>query len=296
MKRIGLWTSLLILATIMAFAEQKYTRGVGIYPGNPSEDFAPALVPDQTTYRNLALLRPAYHSSSYDYNLTAQLLTDGIKESKLPRWVATTLSSSGVAKKNERELLLDHNSFSNVNLGGPSGWIQLELGGEPVEIDRIDLDATIRTTPQPGAPRTATPSIQTDGAQSSVGQWTCTVMSSDDGQTWQEIGNATGDIPPAPKPPPGSFPFFGPTGPPLKPSVSFAPSSRRFYRIMLKSTFEGPWTVSEVTFFNKAQPVEIAGPYNFTSAWMPEGKGEDWEHAALSTASRSTGSDAPPRA
>jgi len=68
----------------MAFAEQKYTRGVGVYPGNPAEDYAPGMVPDQTNYRNLALLRPAYHSSSYDYNLTAQLLTDGIKESRHP--------------------------------------------------------------------------------------------------------------------------------------------------------------------------------------------------------------------
>jgi hypothetical protein len=277
MKWMALWTSLLVLATIGAFAEQKQTRGVGIYPGNPAEDFAPAPIPDPTTYRNLALHRPAYHSSSYDYNLTAQLLTDGIKETKLPRWIATTLSTTGMAKKNEREFLLDHNSFSNVNLGGPSGWIQFELGGETVEIDRIDLDATIRTTPQPGAPRPAQP----DASKSSVGRWTCAVMGSNDGQSWKEIGNATGDIPPAPKPPPGSFPFFGPTGPSLKPSVSLSSSSHRFYRIMLNSTFEGPWTVSEVTFFNKKQPVEIGGPYHFTSAWMPEGKVEEWAYVDL---------------
>ncbi len=34
------------------------TRGVGVYPGDPQEDFAPVLVPDTTTYRNLALRRP----------------------------------------------------------------------------------------------------------------------------------------------------------------------------------------------------------------------------------------------
>jgi hypothetical protein len=277
MKRAVFWTCLLVLATIAAFAEQKYTRGVGIYPGNPSEDFAPAMVADSTTYRNLALLRPAHHSSSYDYNLTAQLLTDGIKTSKLPRWIATTMSATGPAKKQEREFLLDHNATSTVNLGGPSGWIQFELSGEPVEIDRIDLDATIRTTPQPGAPRPA----QSDASKSSVGQWTCTILGSEDGQSWNGIGNAAGDIPPAPKPPPGSFPFFGPTGPSLKPSVSLARAARRFYRIQLKSTFESPWTVSEVAFFNKTRPVEIGGPYHFTSAWMPEGKGEEWAYVDL---------------
>src|ERR1035441_867652 len=50
-----------------------YTRGVGIYPGAPDEDFSPILLPDTSSiYRNLALLCPAYHSSAYDYNLTAQ--------------------------------------------------------------------------------------------------------------------------------------------------------------------------------------------------------------------------------
>ena len=55
------------------------------------------------TYRNLALHRPAYQSSSYDYNLTAQLITDGIKDTKLPRWVAVSSSEQGVLPKNERE-------------------------------------------------------------------------------------------------------------------------------------------------------------------------------------------------
>jgi hypothetical protein len=55
-----------------------FTRGVGIYPGDPAEDFSPALVTDNENYRNLARLRPAWNSSSYDYNLTAQLVTDGI--------------------------------------------------------------------------------------------------------------------------------------------------------------------------------------------------------------------------
>ena len=78
-------------------ASSPYNRAVGAYPGDPAEDFSPVLVPDSTAYRNLALLRPAYHSSSYDYNLTAQLVTDGIKDTKRPRssiTVAATLTTS----------------------------------------------------------------------------------------------------------------------------------------------------------------------------------------------------------
>jgi hypothetical protein len=62
-----------------------FTCGIGIYPGAPSEDFSPEFVRDTSgTYRNLALLRPAFHSSSYDYNLTAQLVTDGISDTRVP--------------------------------------------------------------------------------------------------------------------------------------------------------------------------------------------------------------------
>ena len=44
MKRIGTWTFLLILATVTGAAGQKYTRGIGVYPGDPTEDYAPDLV------------------------------------------------------------------------------------------------------------------------------------------------------------------------------------------------------------------------------------------------------------
>ena len=281
MKWVAAFAFLLMLAAVTASAGQKYTRGVGMYPGDPAEEYAPVLVPDPTNYRNLARLRPAYHSSSYDYNLTAQLVTDGIKESHLPRWLVTTLGPSGVAKKRDREYLLDHNSTSNLNLGGSSGWVQFELAGgqAPFEIDRIELEATIRTSRRPGEPKPPEPGT----LPSRMGEWTCIVTGSDDGQTWKELGRATGDIPPTPPPPPGSLPFFGPTGPLLKPSVSWTPAahSSRIYRIELKSTFESPWTLNEAAFFNKNRRVEAGGPYNFSSVWMSEGKDEEWVYVDL---------------
>ena len=152
MGRITKLAILMIAGAVMAFPQQpKYNRGVGVYPGNPDEDFAPPMVEDSKTYRNLALLRPAYQSSSYDYNLTAQLVTDGIKDTKMPRWLATTLSTSGLVNKIEREFLVDNNVNSNVPLNGPEGWMQFEMaGGEsPFEIDKIGLQARIRSKSAP---------------------------------------------------------------------------------------------------------------------------------------------------
>ena len=95
MNRILLLT--LLAASILQ--AQPYTRGIGVYPGDPNQDFAPTLVPDTTTYRNLALHRPAYQSSAYDYNLTAQLVTDGIKETSLPRWISVSTSQRACSRR-----------------------------------------------------------------------------------------------------------------------------------------------------------------------------------------------------
>ena len=103
------YLSHLLLLTALTLQAQDFTLGVGVYPGDPRENFAPVARIDSTTYRNLALHRPAYHSSSYDYNLTAQLITDGIKETALPRWISVSTSRQGVLKKNEREWILDGN-------------------------------------------------------------------------------------------------------------------------------------------------------------------------------------------
>jgi hypothetical protein len=268
MKRIAGLVLLLMVAAIAALAGQTYTRGVGVYPGNPDEDRAPVLVPDHTSYRNLALHRPAYHSSSYDYNLTAQLITDGIKDANLPRWVVTTYSQGGVAKKNEREFLLDHNSTSNINLGGPEGWVQFELAGgdAPFEIDRISFQARFRPP---------TPAQQQQ--QTSPGDYVCIVTGSDDGQTWNELGRLAAALPPPPRPM-----LFGPTGSYVDASVTLTKASRsRIYRISLKTTAEGAWTINDIQFANKGKAVEVGGPYNFTSAWMPEGTGEEWVYIDL---------------
>ena len=128
-------------------AEQ--TRGVGVYPGNPAQDLAPVMVRDDTTYRNLALRRPAYQSSAYDYNLTAQLVTDGIVDTAPPRGLATATSAKGIAPKHERELLVDHNSVSAVDFEKAGAWVQFELGGgdEPPRIDRLALEVRPRRRP-----------------------------------------------------------------------------------------------------------------------------------------------------
>jgi hypothetical protein len=246
----------------------EYTRGVGVYPGDPREDFSPVLVIDGSTYRNLALRRPAYHSSSYDYNLTAQLVTDGIKHTRLPDWVATAVSFRGPLPKLEREFVLDHNSTSTVELRGPRPWVQIQLGGGqgiPV-IDRVDVLVVVP------------PNLKPENL-------TITVSVSEDGREWKKSGSVT-----APKPAPiAGYPMgFAMPGRLFTPSIPLMPATQsRFYRVEFEAAhapafaFDMEWQVGEVAFFYQEQRVEIGGPYSFTSAWMSAGLGEEWVYVDL---------------
>ncbi len=236
-----------ILALVgTALPAQQSTRGIGVYPGDPKEFFGPALQPGGSAYRNLALHRPAFHSSSYDYNLTAQLVTDGIRETQPPRWVSTSTSEQGVLKKNEREWLLDGNWVTTVDLRGKRGWIQFELGGgERVpQVDRVDVD---------GAVQARQPDNQI---------WTCILSASDDGKSWRELGRTSGQGRPSGE---------------IHPSIALkSPVRSRFFKLDFDTGRPVTWRIGEVAFFRGNAKQQMAGPYHFTSAWMAAGQGEEW--------------------
>ena len=235
--------------TVLALHAQPYTRGVGVYPGAPEEYAGPLLRPDGS-YRNVALHRPAYHSSSYDYNLTAQLITDGIKDTKLPRWVATSTSRAGELARNQREWLLDGNWVTSVALMGRSGWVQVELGGgeSPLTIDRIEADGRVLADPGPE-------------------NWSLAVLGSDDGKSWRQLGSRS---------------EMARTGGDIRTSVGFAsPSQSRFYRLEFSDPRARGFEIGEVRFFHGGSQVHVGGPYDFTSAWMPGGAGEEWVYVDL---------------
>ncbi|HSS95478.1 MAG TPA: discoidin domain-containing protein, partial [Terriglobales bacterium] len=245
-----------LVVTSCAFT-QNYTRGVGLYPGDPKEYHGPEMVID-STYRNLALHRPAYQSSAYDYNLTAQLITDGIRDTKLPHWIVASTSQDGILPKFQNEHLTDSNPVTKVNLPPTGGWVQLELkgGGSVPTVDRLEVSmrpASQNLQPQP---------------------WTSIILTSDDGQTWTERGRATNSAVM------GKANWAGPYF--VKMSVPLTDSVRsRFYRIQLDSPGVGSWGFGDVSFFDKAQRVQVSGPFGFTSAWKSAGNGEEWVYVDL---------------
>ncbi len=247
-----------LLAASLTLRAQDSTRGVGVYPGDPKAYNGALLVPETQTYRNLALHRPAYASSSYDYNLTAQLVTDGIRETRLPRWVSTASSEGGVLSRKNREHPVDDNPITSVDLPGTGGWVQVEPDGRdtPIEVDRVDVNARAWSmAKQPGA-------------------WTCIVLGSDDGANWTELGRTSGTEVPA-------SPAWMQTHL-LKTSIVFsAPAHNRIYRLQIDGPDVGRWQVGDVTLFDKDKHLELGGPYDFTSVWKSAGAGEEWVYVDL---------------
>ncbi len=247
------------------------TRGIGLYPGAASENFNPLVLLDPAApYRNLALLRPAFASSSYDFNLTAQLVTDGIVDTQVPRWLTTVIDGQ-ILPKSERESFVDHAPENVTELLGANPMVEFHLGGgDPPEIDRVTLFVVVP-------------------AHISPTSLTFTIAVSDDARVWKPIGTTTGGAVLDPSAYPPDL-VHGSTV--LAPSVLFLqPSNSRFYRVAFSSTNGSSsadfaetsataatvgWKLGQVDFYRGASKVEIGGPYSFTSAWKAAGYDEEW--------------------
>lgn len=284
-KKLSFFLSFIFLFSMGANAQQ-YTRGVGKYPGDPAEDFSPSMKIDDTHYRNLALHRAAYQSSSYDYNLTAQLITDGIVDSKLPGWLVVITSNNDTLKRDGREHLLDHHASSQQRFDGPNAWVQIEMAGNynvPF-IDSFALPGTVilDTLQQPK-------------------HWDITVSGSNDGTTWEEISKASGDSLPGEdamsnmakrfhidlsKMPPERLAFFKRFARPNRRLINYSFKLNnlvhyKYYRLSLNNPTAQSWSVSDLEMFKQGRTAPVGGPYNFSSAWKSAGSGEEWVYVDL---------------
>jgi hypothetical protein len=245
---------------------QNYNRGIGIYPGNPNENFSPELKIDNKTYRNVALLKPAYGSSSYDYNLTAQLITDGIISTRMPGWIVTT-TSNGAPDRNEREYFIDRQPMTRLNIEGNNVWIQTELAGnyEIPEVDGFKISGN----------------ISTDTLMPEIKPWFLTVKGSNNGSEWTTLGSLTGDSLLGdtltgywrtyyPK----NYRTFGKT-------INFNTVSFKFYKAEFNSPNIKNWMISEFAPTVGGNNCNIGGPYNFSSAWKSLSAGKEWIYIDL---------------
>ncbi len=228
-----------------------YTRGIGVYPGEVTAYTGPELVPAGTEYRNLALHRIARHSSSYDYNLTAQLLTDGIPAEQPPVWLEMAVNGEPLPKR-DREKLFDSNTWTSISVPGrPDATLTLRLHGETAAADRLTVMGT---------------------AEGAAGPCTLTLESSPDGERWTQVATLTErSFPGRAIPRAGGESWRNFQWTLDLPAEPFAA-----LRLHLDAPAVRNWSFQKWDFSRDGTPVNILPSAHFCSAWMSEGPSEQW--------------------
>ena len=233
----------------------------GRYPGNPSEDFSPVVRRSQSNeYRNLAQLRPAYHSSSYDYNLTAQLVTDGIISTDAPCWMRMH-TNEGEVSKQQREYLLDGMPWSAHKSGEKDIMIQIDLPNYNLQADEVHLRGRI-TLPKNKMPKQ-----------------TAKVLACQDGENWQQIS-------------PEGLTFVGEDSGRDKSGVTVSrhfdlrcpldpAAGAKYLRFELSADLARYWEVTQMQFYRNAKEISVMPSEYFCSAWRSATAGEEWVYVDL---------------
>lgn len=252
-----------------------YTRGIGSYPGDPSQDFSPALAPDYSTYRNIALLRSAYSSSSYDYNLTPQLVTDGIISDQQPQYLSLS-TPDGDAPKREREWSVDGGPYSRNTAAGEDTYFQYTLKNWSEPIGKLKFKGTL--------------AYEEDKAK---GGYEMLCLGSNDGKEWIELGKTSG------KGIPGKQTKYRMHSDPnkvtsqatlpvrmLEESIAFTQEGNySHYRLQFKMNGAAYWSVSDLDFYHQDELVNMMPSKFFDSAWMSATTGEEWVYVDLGSRS-----------
>lgn len=122
---------------------------------------------------NLALNHVCTASSSYDYSLTAQLATDGIKDDR-PVQYMTLVCSQGEVPRSEREKLFDQNTSTQLKYRSCNVSVELGFHNYSVDFDNILVTARMWNEERKDV------------------NWQVIFEASDDGDTWVEMDRCKG--------------------------------------------------------------------------------------------------------
>ena len=253
------------------------TRGIGVYPGAAEEFFGPQLVAGDG-YRNLAQGRMVYQSSSFDFNMTAQLLTDGIIRG------VKELGSKGVKKngpvflevstpdgqlpQRQRESTIDGNDWTTSYVMGDDTWLQYAWHGMAVEADKISLIGTVAYR-------------ETDATDG----YRIRVVVSNDGKRWQQVATVKGDTLPGlrsrsmvnsdPNKNAGNDEML-PTRRlnielPFSKALNF-----NYLRVELQMKGAAYWAFTENPITLGGRSANVLPSSGFTSAWMVQSDRDEW--------------------
>ena len=262
--RMAVAASMTLLATTAAQADG--TRGIGKYPGNPAESYAPTMTTDNA-YRNVALHRTVRTSSQHDFNLTPQLLTDGIVATTQPQYLVAT-TNTGTLPRREREWGIDGNEYTCNNLMGQKAWLQYRWNNMSLKASRVKVVCTVAYQPEQATKGYA---VSVTAAGKTLAQ------AKGEGLPGKDAGHQVSSDP--------NKQTQGGTLPSRQVEIDL-PFSQATAFSDLRLAFDMPgaayWTVTEIKFFNGDTAVTDLQPArDFTSAWMSDGAAQQWAYVDL---------------
>ncbi|MBR5067862.1 MAG: discoidin domain-containing protein [Bacteroidales bacterium] len=252
--------------------EVPQTRGIGLYPGDPNEYFAPYTYfypsEDSTFFPNVARHRAAWASSTRDYNHTAHLVTDGIIGDDEPSLLAVT-TPAGILPRREAEWTIDGGPFSRNILMGSSTWLQYDWSGAcRVEAAKIRLQGLVAY----------------DEGVAKQG-YTIRIQTSDNGEQWQTVGERVGAGLP------GSPSHYKLHSDPNKQEAQDLlparmldelialqlPVQTQHVRLLFEMEGAAHWDIHEVQFLDSDHnTLDVLPSKYFSSMWISEGSGLQW--------------------
>lgn len=268
----------MIIASLLALSTAAMadgTRGIGQYPGAPSEFFGPTIVWSESgQLTNVALHRMAFASSTYDYNHTAHLATDGLVGNEPPA-ILRASTPSGPLPRHEAEWAIDGGKFSRNILYGSHTWLRYDWDGATAAFSprRLKLQGMVAYDEK----------LATHGYR-----LTCQVSA--DGQQWQTIGEQNGEGLP------GELLHYKLHSDPNKQEAQdllparvlqetitlSSPTDVRHFRLLLDMEGAAHWDLRELTFADTTDTdLDVLPSRQFSSMWLSGEGGEQWLYTDL---------------
>lgn len=223
---------------------------------------------------NLALMRPVKTSSCFDYNLTGQLITDGITSGKTPPSLTVT-TAEGPVPRREREWAIDGGDFTRNTLMGEKNFLQYEWTGMSIQANSVGIVCSVAYDEKRFA-----------------GKYSIRVLMPGKKGEWRVVAEDKGcGLPGVP----AKYKMH--SDPNKQTANDFLPARNvrlslplprgcyNISRMRVEFDMEGAvyWNVNNVNFFdgNRRLISELLPNSQFGSAWMSDGEGKQWAQVDL---------------
>lgn len=204
--------------------------------------------------RNIALHRAAYHSSAADYNYTAQLVTDGIIDTREPVGYEV-LENGRRAAKHRKESILDSRRAVHFKMQGPEGDVSVVEHGIHQVADAMGINVAANFGNLESGP------VEIDF-----------LASCDGGSSWKKLHGIKTELKSRAE---------------TKFSFGFTPDDAcTAYKMAFKGDNVQEWTILAWDFYNGGEHLHMLGNEFFRSLWLAEDCGPQWLKVDLGADSR----------